>query len=474
MMFEQIPTILQKDCSLKPGCPILAGVSGGPDSLCLAVLLQRSGYPVIVAHYNHHLRPEAGDDARFVAEFAEANGMRCVGSGADVAEYAEIHSLSIEEAARQLRYQYLFAQAQLWRCQAVAVGHTADDQVETVLMHLLRGSGLAGLRGMVYRSLPNTWSAEVPLVRPLLGIWRSEILDFCAANGLQPVQDASNLERFYFRNRLRLDLLPILESYNPRFRPALWRMANILGADYEVLEGQAEAAWQECQRAVGEGYICLGRSALLAQPLGIQRAVIRRAVALLRPGIRDIDFAVVDRATDFIASPPETNQADLFAGLKIALEGELLWLRRVEADLPGVQWPQLLPGQEFELEIPGNHDLSDGWQFVCELLDDPADARRQAQANADPFQAWFDLDSLSLPLLVRGRRAGDTLSPLGMGGHSLKLSDFMINCKVPRRARARWPLVVSGNHIAWVPGFRLAHPFRLKVVSLRVIHLSLL
>jgi tRNA(Ile)-lysidine synthase len=208
--------------------------------------------------------------------------------------------------------------------------------------------------------------------------------------------------------------------------------------------------------------------------LGIQRAVIRRAVALLRPGIRDIDFAVVDRATDFIASPPETNQADLFAGLKIALEGELLWLRRVEADLPGVQWPQLLPGQEFELEIPGNHDLSDGWQFVCELLDDPADARRQAQANADPFQAWFDLDSLSLPLLVRGRRAGDTLSPLGMGGHSLKLSDFMINCKVPRRARARWPLVVSGNHIAWVPGFRLAHPFRLKEVSRRVIHLSLL
>jgi tRNA(Ile)-lysidine synthase len=474
MMFEQIPTILQKDCSLKPDLPILVGVSGGPDSLCLADLLRRTGYQVTVAHYNHHLRPEAEADARKVAEFAEANGLPCVESGADVAVYAETRSLSIEEAARELRYQFLFEQALQRNCQAVAVGHTADDQVETVLMHLLRGAGLAGLRGMDYRSLPNAWSTEIPLIRPLLGSWRGEILDYCIAAGLQPVQDASNLDRTYFRNRVRLDLLPALENFNPRIRLALWRMANILSADYAVLEEQTSLAWQECLRAVGEGYVCLGRSALMAEPLGLRRALIRRAVALLRPGLRDVDFEAVERAVNFLASPPETGQADLVAGVRLALEGELVWFARKEADLPGVQWPQLPLEVDLPLEIPGVLELPAGWRLVSELVDNPADGRRLAQANADPFQAWVDLDSLSIPLRVRGRRAGDILSPLGMGGHTVRLSDFMINLKVPRRARAHWPLVISGEAIVWVPGFRLANPFRLKTGTLRCGHLILL
>lgn len=473
-MFEQIPTILQKNCSLNVGLPVLVGVSGGPDSLCLADVLQRSGYRVIVAHFNHRLRAEADADARRVTEFAEAKGMRFVVSGTEVASYAETHSLSIEEAGRELRYHFLFNQALQCQCQAVAVGHTADDQVETVLMHLLRGSGLTGLRGMDYRSLPNAWSAEIPLVRPLLGAWRVEILEYCLTAGLRPVQDASNLDRTYFRNRLRLDLLPALEDYNPRIRQALWRMANVLSADYAVLEEQSGKAWQECLRTVGEGYVCLGRSALLGQPLGLQRALFRRAVALLRPGLLDVDFEAIERAINFLESPPMTGQADLVAGVRLALEGELFWLARKEADLPGLQWPQLPIGADFPLEIPGLLELPDGWRLVCELVDDPADGRRQAEANADPFQAWVDLEALSMPLRVRGRRAGDQFSPLGMGGHSLKLSDLMINLKVPRRARARWPLVVSGEAILWVPGFRLAHPFRIKTDTLHCVHLILL
>ncbi len=473
-MFEQIPTILQKDCSLKADLPVLVGVSGGPDSLCLADLLQHSGYQVIVAHFNHRLRPEAEADARKVAKFAEAKGMRCVGSGADVALYAETHSLSIEEAARELRYQFLFNQALQCECQAVAVGHTADDQVETVLMHLLRGAGLAGLRGMDYRWLPNAWSTEIPLVRPLLDTWRGEIMEYCTMMGLQPVQDASNLDRSYFRNRLRLDLLPTLENYNPRIRQALWRTANVLSADYAVLEEQTGQAWQGCLRAVGEGYVCLGRSALMGQLLGLQRAIIRRAIALLRPGLRDVDFEAVERAIHFLESPPKTGQTDLVAGVRLAIEGELVWLLRKEADLPGARWPQLQPGVDFPLETPGFLELPGGWRLVSEMVDDPADGLRQAQANADPFQAWVDLESLSVPLRVRGRQAGDQISPLGMGGHSLKLSDLMINLKVPRRARARWPLVVSGEAIVWVPGFRLAHPFRIKTGTLRCVHLILL
>jgi tRNA(Ile)-lysidine synthase len=178
--------ILRDQCKLDPRRPVLAGISGGPDSLCLLDVLRAAGYPVIVAHFNHKLRPEADRESASVSGRARTLGLPFVTDSADVRAYAEANSLSLEEAARTLRYRFLFAAARERGAQAVAVGHTADDQVETVLMHFLRGAGLAGLKGMETLTLLPVFDPQIPLVRPLLTLRRADTEDWCRAHGLAP------------------------------------------------------------------------------------------------------------------------------------------------------------------------------------------------------------------------------------------------------------------------------------------------
>jgi tRNA(Ile)-lysidine synthase len=241
-MLEHLQEILRKKCQLHPSAPTLVGVSGGPDSLCLWDVLHRLGYPTIVAHYNHGLRPEAEEEAESVRQAAATAGVPFVFEQAKIAEIAERESLSLEEAARTARYSFLFSQAQRLGAQAVAVAHTADDQVETVLMHLLRGAGLSGLGGMSYRAIPNPWSQKIPLIRPLLDIWRPEVLVYCAEHALQPAYDATNLDQAYFRNRLRFDLIPSLEQYNPAARRLIWQ--TVIRAGFWIIENAVVRAWK--------------------------------------------------------------------------------------------------------------------------------------------------------------------------------------------------------------------------------------
>ncbi|MGD9093773.1 MAG: tRNA lysidine(34) synthetase TilS, partial [Anaerolineales bacterium] len=220
-MIDKVARVLSDKCYLNPDKLVLAGISGGPDSLCLFDLLQRLGYQVVVAHLNHHLRPESAAEAEVVQSLSEAAGYKVVIGVSEVKQYAEEHALSVEEAGRLLRYQFLFEKGREFGAHAVAVGHNADDQAETVLMHILRGSGLSGLRGMSYYSLPNPWSDRIPLVRPLLCVWREEIIVYLRERDIKPIIDASNLDTAYARNRLRHELIPTLETYNPAIRKAL-------------------------------------------------------------------------------------------------------------------------------------------------------------------------------------------------------------------------------------------------------------
>src|SRR5512135_1332728 len=167
-MLENIESILSEKCGLTRDRPIIAGISGGPDSLCLMNVLRKAGYHLIVAHFNHKLRPDADADANIVEQTAGRLNIASVIQSGDVRAFADAEKLSIEEAARSMRYRFLMEQARHSHAQAVAVGHTADDQVETVLMHFIRGAGLNGLKGMPYRSNLREFDPEIPLVRPLL------------------------------------------------------------------------------------------------------------------------------------------------------------------------------------------------------------------------------------------------------------------------------------------------------------------
>jgi tRNA(Ile)-lysidine synthase len=439
-------------------------------------ILWRLGYPLVVAHLDHQLRKESAEEARVVAELAKRLGLIfCLGRE-DVLTFSKENGYSVEEAARILRYRFLFAQANQHQAQAVVTGHTADDQVETVLMHLLRGSSLAGLRGMDYRSLPNPWSSKIPLVRPLLGTWRQDIDLYLDEKGLQPVEDPTNRETLYFRNRLRHELLPILESYNPGFRRRLWQMADLIREDVTILDEVASNAWHDCIKGENSSWIAFDLSALLAQTPAIQRRLLRRAVQELRPGFRDLNVALLKRACAFIQHPSRSQQCDWAAGLRLKIEHECLWVTGWETRLPEetrADWPQVPDRQALELQIPGRLSLANGWQLEAELVTDLHPVKTLAMDNPDPFCAWVDADSLHGGLQLRTRRPGETLQPLGMHGHSIKVSDLMINQKLPSHVRALWPVVVSGDQIVWIPGLRLGDPYRLKADSPSAVYLKL-
>lgn len=473
-MLDEVRNILHTRCQLLPTDTLVVGVSGGPDSLCLLDVLHRLEVPVVVAHLDHGLRAEAGAEARRVQAMAESRGLPFVLEEQDVAGYADRHGLSVEEAARTLRYRFLFAVAGENNARAVAVAHSADDQVETVLMHMLRGAGLAGLKGMQFRAVPNAWSQTIPLVRPLLGIWREDILGYLSDRALDPLLDRTNLDITIFRNRLRHELIPYMEGYNPAVRRVLWRMAEVLSGDYEVLDEVIEEAWRDCVQVENSGYVALDLQALKCKSTGLQRHILRRAIAALRPGLRDIDFESIARALDFLEDPPQSRQQDLIAGLRLLLEGDLIWVATWEADLPGGSWPQLPDESACRLEVPGELALQEGWGLRAGWVEDGTARREEAESNVDPYQAWLDGDKLPDSLVVRARQAGDRFQPLGMQGHSIKLADFMVNAKLPRRARHLWPIICAGEEIVWVPGLRIGHAYRVTAKTTRMMHLSVL
>ncbi len=472
MLLEHLNSILKEMCRLERRL-IVVGVSGGADSLCLMHALIQLGYPVLVGHLDHSLRPESADEAQAVQRFATELGAPVVCSKEDVAAYARRNRESIEEAARTLRYGFLFRLAQEQDAQAVAVAHTADDQVETVLMHLLRGAGLTGLRGMAYRSLPNPWSGEIPLVRPLLGVWREEIVRYLEQYHLQATLDASNLDMTYYRNRLRHEALPYLDTLNPGIRQRLWKTAELLREEEDLIEAITAKAWQDCALIVEEKAIAFDADRLRQQPLAVQRRLFRWAIARLRPSLRNIDFESIERALAFLRSPTRSSQTDLISNLRLEQEGARLWLAEQDAALPGADWPQIPPGVGLRLDIPGEVELAAGWRMRAEVYDNTPQHYTQAIENPDPYQAWLNRATLQSPLLVRCRRPGDRFQPLGMGGRSLKLSDFMINVRLPRRAREGWPLVLSGEEIAWLPGYRPGERFAVRKETPKIVLLTL-
>jgi tRNA(Ile)-lysidine synthase len=452
---------------------IVVGVSGGPDSLCLLDILHTQGFRLLVAHLDHQLRPESQAEAQHVEAVALQMGLPCAIHRADIASWATQNGLSIEEAARERRYRFLFEQAALHQAQAVAVGHTADDQVETVFMHLLRGAGLSGLRGMNFYSLPNPWSQQIALARPLLSAWRSEIESYLAQRGLEALLDQSNFDLRFYRNRLRHETLPYLEGLNPGFRARLWQMSNLLGDEEDLLEALTQAAWQEVCLEQGAGFVAFDIQSLQRQPLALQRRLVRRGMAALRPGLRDIDFAAVERALNFVRAPTRSQVQDLAAGLRLELDGERLWVAAWTADLPGAQWPQVTAQREYLLNAPGELELPGGWRLRAKLIPASTANFDEIRLNQDPWLAWVDAESLSWPVTVRGRLPGERFQPLGMGEHSLKLSDFFINQGVPRRARPNWPLMISQETVVWVAGLRLAQPFAVHPDSQQLIVFSL-
>ncbi|GAB4455169.1 MAG: tRNA lysidine(34) synthetase TilS [Anaerolineae bacterium] len=473
-MLNSVLAYCKQNQIIAPNDRIVVGVSGGPDSLCLLHLL-KSLQPSLnlhltVAHLNHQLRGDAArNDADFVADLAGQWQLAHFGQAQNVAALAVERRQSLEEAARQVRYAFLWQVAHQTGSNKIAVGHHADDQAETLLMHLLRGAGLDGLRGMQpavniaalqlhpndYRTLP-TQSAPT-IIRPLLAVSRAEIEAYCHANGLAPRHDHTNRDITLLRNRIRHQLLPLLESYNPNIRRVLWRTATLLDAEAEFLSAQLAQVWPRLVQSAGQGRISLYLEPLQGLPLALKRAAMRQAITRLEPSRGNLGFDHIDSALAIINAGKTGAQVTLPHGLRLTVSYQTITIAAGPTPPPIPGHPALPPGAALEVTVPGETAIpGSNWRLTGRLMP-AAQLKLEQLQQGGPWQAWLDADVAVAPLKLRTRQPGDLFSPLGLGGRHQTLKKFMINAKIPAAQRTSWPLLVSEETIIWVCGHRPAH-----------------
>jgi tRNA(Ile)-lysidine synthase len=475
---------------LHDGDRLVVAVSGGPDSLCLLEVLHslasRHRLTLHVAHLNHGLRPEAAEDAAFVRAQAEARGLSCFSATADVAAAAQVAHQSIETAARAQRYAFLAAVAGHTGAGQVAVAHTADDQAETVLMHLLRGAGLRGLQGMLptrplgknlnghwvtthssgqsvtLNPLPQTADPlRLALIRPLLFATRAEVLAYCAARSLRPRLDSSNADPRFLRNRVRHELLPALERYNPNIRAGLARSAAAAAGDYALWRKAAGDSWAAAAVAAGAGQVAFDRERWGRLVPAERRALLRLAVEKLSPD-GEVGFAALEAAEQFSREATPGRACQLAAGLRLRVEAKRVVVLAARAVPAATAAPQLVEGA-----------LAAGWGLEATPLGGEGWSRAEITA-APRWTAFVDSERLPAALRLRARRRGERFQPLGLGGHSVLLSDFFVDQKVPAEQREHWPLLTSGDEVVWVVGLRLDERFKVTPSTRHVTRLALI
>lgn len=441
---------------LSGGETVLVAVSGGQDSVCLLHVLnslqKELDISLYVAHLDHGLRGvEAEADAQYVKELAAGLGIPATIEKRDVNKFNKQKKTSLEEAAREVRYRFLDEVAEQVGASRIAVGHTRDDQVETLLMHYLRGTGIQGLRGL-RPAAPIPYGKQDGgrwVIRPLLNIRRIETAEYCRAAGLQPRSDSSNEQTAFMRNRIRIELIPLLKQYNPDIEDTLIRLADLAGEDADFIERQAAAVYE--QTASSEGCLtCLDAGKLRGVPLSLQRRVFRLVLERAYGTLKDIESSHVQSLVRLLFGTTG-KCVSLPGGLIAANErNRMIIIPPGSAPCP---WPVL--NHEYQLKIPGE-TLLPGWRVLSEIIGE------NYFREDDIFSASLDLNRAGRILTVRGRRPGDRFHPLGME-HSRKLQDFLVDAAVPRSWRDSVPLVCSPQQVLWVVGWRMDD--RVKVTT---------
>jgi tRNA(Ile)-lysidine synthase len=471
---SKVIDFIQRYSLISPGEIVVVGVSGGADSVCLLHILAKCqkglGIKLHVAHLNHQLRGvESEVDAKYVSNLAGSLGVPIIIDSQDVAAYRIERNFSLEEAARELRYAFLARVAGEVGANRIAIGHTSNDQVETILMHILRGTGITGLcglapcspmaydkQGMSLRA--PTGQDNLLVIRPLLDITREETTNYCQEHQLDPRIDSSNRSLSFFRNRLRLQLLPLLRQYNPSVDQALLRLADIAKEDSAFIEQQAFKLWDEVAGQENNA-IYFDKKQIASLPIALQRQLLRAAVTKLAGDTRDIEASHIEMARSLL------NKA---VGKKVSLPHDfvcqvgydeiVIASTAKQSQILPCPFPPL-PG-EVPLKVPGK-TVFPGWKvrasIVGERVDSlslrgalsPSGETRQSNLVAD-----FDLHKTGAELFVRQRQPGDRFQPLGMNMPK-KLYEFMVDAKIPRSWRGRIPIVCSPQQIIWVVGWRI-------------------
>ena len=436
------------------GDRVLLAVSGGPDSVTLATVIHTLAaeycLELAVAHLNHGLRQEDSDrDAEFAAVFARKLQVPFYAEKKDLAAWQQNRRFSPEEAARRMRYEFLDAVAKNNGFNKIAFGHHADDSAELVLMNLLRGSGPLGLSGIAA-------VRDGKIVRPLIGLKRAEIMAYVAEKKLPYVVDASNTDPRFLRNRIRHHLIPELQnSYNPKITDTLNRLGTILQAENRWLEEMLQPVFERCVLDRQAGKISLSIARLNRETTAVRRRIVRKAILWVHKDLRRMTLFHIDAVLQLAEKGPLGGRLNLPAGIRVKCNrGKITVVDgpagRVDA---GDQQPAPLV-EDYQYRISPGRSLIIRETGAVITLSEIQPHQLPVFDRGARHLAFFDMDCLQFPLVVRNFRAGDRFSPLGVDG-SQKVKKYFNNHKVPAAERKKCPLVLSQGKIIWVAGHRL-------------------
>jgi tRNA(Ile)-lysidine synthase len=430
-----------------PGSTVVVAVSGGQDSCALLhglyTLNSELGLNLQVAHLNHGFRgAEADADAEFVRAFAEGLGLSSSIEKRDVPGAKRLLHASNQDAARTVRHQFLQRVAVEVGAETIALGHTRDDRVETILLNILRGSGIEGLRGLA--------PVSENRVRPLLDVTREQTGAYCKLHGIAFREDVSNVSPAYTRNRIREELLPHLESYyNPGTRAAILRLSELAAEDSAVLHELSQEALERATLNISEGSIVLSIEVLKNLPPALTRRAVRHAIERVRGSLEDITFAAVQRASALIESP----------GSSFELPGTRTVISRRGDRLEISSHPLSVSRRPivFELAVPGETSVAP-WNVVFKVRRGEPTVSPAIAGNAT--RIILEEGAVKLPLTVRNRRPGDRFHPLGMPG-TKKVQDLLVDHKIPAEMRDDVPIIEDAEGILWVVGHGVSERTRI-------------
>ncbi|RKY34617.1 MAG: tRNA lysidine(34) synthetase TilS [Candidatus Omnitrophota bacterium] len=456
LKIEEQQTIVQED-------RILVCVSGGPDSVFLLHFLMqiKEAYnlKLFVAHINHLLRGKhALKDAEFTRSLSEKYQLRFITGKAETTKFAIENKLSLEDAARRLRREFFLKTALRYRINKIALAHTKDDQVETILMRILRGTGIKGLCAMQ----PVSKLGPKLLIRPLLCIKKQEIIEYLKENNFKARLDASNLKTDFFRNKVRLQIIPFLKKFSLKFEDNLCRLSLQAIDLNEFLDYSVDNIFADLVVEQNKNKVKIKRDAFLSLKPALSNQLIRKIILDLKYNLKNIDFKHIQIIKKFSRQyANQTKTIQLPQGIFVRNHQQFIYFFK-RLPIAKVKNNLIVKKINFNQE---SDTVVLNYSFSISSFESNLKVKLKKHSA---YLEYFDLDKIKMPLLIRGKKLGDIFRPLGLKG-SKKLKKFFIDQKISIDLRDSVPLVISGKEIIWVVGLRISEDYKVTLKTKRIL-----
>jgi tRNA(Ile)-lysidine synthase len=469
MLVEKITESLLAAYTLRSDDLVILGFSGGADSACLLDVFAKINFRIHIAYFNHQLRESVDQEIQFVKNTAKRYSVESSIGSENISALAKKNNKGIEETARFYRYQFLIETAKKYKAVAVAVAHHADDQIETILMNMIRGAGLNGLIGMEGVSI-SEFSSSIPIIRPMLGIWKSEILDYCQEKNLSFSTDETNSDERFTRNKIRGSLIPLLEKINPQIKQSINRMGTILRDDHQFILDYSEKVKRKLILDARKNFVKIDALAYKKQSVSVQRTIINYLLNDYFYLGKNKSFNLIESIRKVINGDISGNYSKLLVNLQVLVEGNICYLFLDFQDLKK-QGDLELVNEGVRLKKNSRNSINKTCSITSKILP-IAEVKEIYPKNTNMNVAYLDADSVGVNISLEKWKSGMKFAPLGLFGHSMKLSDFWINKGFPKRKRDNWPLVIADDKIIWIPGFQPSYSARITDTTTQVLKLT--